>query len=61
MILRHILSLLNYRFDVIGISEHKIHKDIPPSNNISLPGYNEFFFESAEITRGGRGFYIKDC
>ena len=55
--LRHILSLLRYKFDVIGISEHKMRKDIPP-NNISIPGYNEFIFEPTETTHGGTG--IKD-
>ncbi len=58
--LRHILSLLSFKFDVIGISEHKIRKDIPPSNNISIRGYNEFVFEPIETTHGGTGFYIKD-
>ena len=58
--LRHILSLLHYKFDVIGISEHKIRKDISPSNNISIPGYNEFIFEPTETTNGETGFYIKD-
>ena len=58
--LKHILSLLNYKFDIIGISEHKIRKDIPPSNNISIPGYNEFLFDPIETTHGGTGFYIKD-
>ena len=58
--LRHILSVLSYKFDIIGISEHKIRKDTTPSNNISIPGYNEFVFEPTETTHGGTGFYIKD-
>ena len=58
--LKLILSLLNYKFDIIGISEHKIVKDTLPSNNIKIPGYEEFIFEPTETTHGGTGFYIKD-
>ena len=58
--LKHILSLLNYKFDTIGILEHKIHKDTLPSNNISIAGYKEFIFEPTETTHGGIGFYKKD-
>ena len=58
--LRLILSNLKYNFDVIGISEHKIRKDTLPSNNISIPGYDNFIFEPTETTHGGTGFYIKD-
>ena len=58
--LKHISSLLNYKFDIIGISEHKIRKDSPPSNIIFIPGYNEFFYEPTETTHGSDGFYIKD-
>ena len=46
--LQLILSRLNYKFDIIGISEHKIFKDTIPSNNISIPGYGEFIFEPTE-------------
>ena len=31
-----------------------------PSNNIAIPGYNEFIFEPTESTHGGTGFFIKD-
>ena len=48
--LRLILSLLNYNFDVIGISEHKIMKDTFPANNIDIPGYKEFKFEPTGTT-----------
>ena len=58
--LRHILSLLSYKFDVIGISEHKIRKDFPASNNITIPGYNECIYEPTETSHGGTGFYIKN-
>ena len=58
--LKFILSSLNYNFDIIGISEHKILKDTAPSNNITIPGYDEFKFEPTETNYGGTGFYIKD-
>ena len=53
------LSRLKYNFDVIGISEHKITKEKLPSNNITLPGYEEFIYEPTGTTHGGAGFYIK--
>ncbi len=58
--LKFILSSLNYNFDIIGISEHKILKDTVPSNNIKIPGYDDFKFEPTETNCGGTGFYIKD-
>ena len=58
--LEFILTQLKYKFDVIGISEHKIFKDTLPSKNIKIPGYHEFIFEPTETTHGGTGFYIKD-
>ena len=43
--LRTVLSRLKPEIDVIGISEHKIKKDVTPSNNINMGGYDEFIFE----------------
>ena len=56
--LRLVLSRLKYKFDIIGISEHKINSYA--SNNIDLDGYNPFIFEPTETTHGGTGFYIRD-
>ena len=58
--LKLILSKLNFKFDIIGISGHKIRKYTLPSNNISIPGYDEFIFEPTETTYGGTRFYIKN-
>ena len=58
--LRTVLSRLKFDFDVIGISEHKIREDCPPSNNIDIPGYNEFIFQPTSTSHGGTGFYIKN-
>ena len=57
--LEALLSRLKFNFDVIGISEHKIRRGIPPSTNISLEGYNEFEFEPTDTTHGGSGFYVR--
>ena len=40
--LKSVLARLNFNFDIIGISEHKILKDTSPSNNINISGYKEF-------------------
>ena len=58
--LKLILSLMKYKFDIIGISEHKILIDTLPSNNTDIPGYKDFIFIPTESTHGGTGFYIKD-
>ena len=58
--LRTVLSRLKHTFDIIGISEHKIAKHSQPSNNIEIPGYNEFEFEPTSTSHGGTGFYIKN-
>ena len=58
--LHKLLSRLKFEFDVIGISEHKIGKDDIPSNNISLPGYDEFIFEPTGTTHGGRRGIVEE-
>ena len=58
--LRTVLSRLKPEIDIIGISEHKIKKNLKPSNNIDIGGYDEFIFEPTGTTHGGTGFYIKN-
>ena len=58
--LKSVMARLNFNFDIIGISEHKILKDTSPSNNINISGYKEFTYEPTETDSGGTGFYIKD-
>ena len=53
-----ILSLLDIKFDIIALSEHKIADE--PSKNIDIPGYQKFIFEPTQSTHGGTGFYIKN-
>ena len=58
--LRDELSRLDFNFDVIGISEHRIKKGQKSSNNIDLQGYSDFKFVSSETACGGTGFYINN-
>ena len=47
--------------DVIGITEHKIIKEINiPIANIDIPGYQPFVFDCSDTFHGGTGFYIKN-
>ena len=50
-----VLTLLKPEIHIIGISEHKIHK-----NYTNLEGYHPFVFDPTETTHGETGFYIKD-
>ena len=52
-------SRLKHKFDIIGISEHKIQKGGSASNNFKLPGYQEFHFTPTASSHGGTGFYVK--
>ena len=58
--LRLILTALDFKFDIIGISEHKIRKGSTPKNNIDIPGYQSFIFQPTESSHGGTGFYLKN-
>ena len=55
-----VLSRMMFNFDIIGISEHRIHKDNLPSNNIDISGYKEFVFEASKTNSRCTGFHIKD-
>ena len=56
-----VLTLLKPEIHVIGISEHKIHKNYTNNTtNINLEGYHPFVFDPTETSHGGTGFYIKD-
>ena len=60
-VLNLILSLLKFDFHIIGISEHKIHKnDCNSITNIDSDGYHPFVFDPTETSHGGTGFYIKE-
>ena len=51
------LTLLDFKFDVIGISETKLKKGINPNFDISLLGYNYFSIQT-ESEKGDVMLYI---
>ena len=53
------LSLLDFQFDIIGITETKFQKGITPLNDPSLPGY-EHRHTPTESSKGGALIYVKD-
>ena len=57
--LRTALGRINFSFDIIGISEHKIRTNCEPSHNIDLTGYEKFIYEPTGTSHGGTGFYVK--
>ena len=56
--LSNLLSLINFTFPIIGLTEYKIGKH-SPINNINIPGY-QFCYNKTVSTHGGTGFYISD-
>ena len=59
--LRLTLTRLKHKFNIIGISEHKIKTKIAKSSsNIDIPGYNKFMFTPTNTTHGGTGFYVRN-
>ena len=53
------LSLLNFKFDIIGISETKFIKGTAPTTDPKLPGY-EHHHVPTESTKGGVLMYIRE-
>ena len=52
------LTQLKFEFHVIDIIEHKI-RDTIPIQNIEIPGYHEFIYDSSETSHGGTGFFCQ--
>ena len=46
------LSHLKFEFHVIALTEHKIRHSMP-IQNIEIPGYHEFIYDSSETTHAG--------
>ena len=57
--LESILSALKFKFDVIGISETKIKKDVVPNYDINIKGYIPYSTPSL-ASKGGVMLYISD-
>ena len=57
--LETILDMLDYKFDVIGISETKLNKNKKPKFNIEIKGYHCYHTDT-EAEKGGSLLYISD-
>ena len=57
--LRDTLSFLNYDFDIIGITETKIRKNIKTKVNLDIDGY-KYYYTPTESEKGGTLIYISD-
>ena len=57
--LQTVLAMLDYKFDVIGITETKLLKNANPLFDINLEGYKCFHVET-ESNKGGSLIYISD-
>ena len=55
-----LLSSLKIKFNVIGITEHKIYKDAIPTTNIDIEGYWPFVYDPTSSSHGGTGFFISE-
>ena len=55
--LENVLNILNFKFDVIGISETKIKKGNDPDYKVSIDGYQQFSTPT-ESDKGGVILYI---
>ena len=56
--LHQVLSSLTIMFDIIGITEHKIHKDAVSISNLDIEGYRPFLYDPTETSHGRSGIYI---
>ena len=57
--LETLLKMLNYKFDVVGLTETKIKKEIPPIYDTSFTGYT-LYKTDTESDCGGTALYIAD-
>ena len=57
--LETILSLINYKFDIIGITETKIKKGTEPITDIKYNGFKEYS-TPAESDKGGAILYVDE-
>ena len=54
-----LLDTLKYEFDIISISETKLHKGVAPTTDIEIPNYN-IEHTPTEASKGGTLLYISD-
>ena len=58
--LRVILAMLEFKFDVICLSESKIKKDFDPKVDINIEGYQSPVGTPTDSTKGGVLIYVKN-
>ena len=58
--LRILLQMLNYKFDIIAISESKLQTGVEPQVNINLPGYQYPLSTPTEASKGGVLLYVAE-
>ena len=56
--LENVLAQINFSFDVIGLTETRIKKDILPNYSLNLPDYKHFYTPT-EMECGGTILYVK--
>ena len=54
------LSMLDIEFNIVAITETKIIKDVSPTFDIKLPGYQPPFHTPTESSKGGALIYVKE-
>ena len=60
--LQTLLSVIDYKFDIIAISETRIKSSNPPISPIHLDGYNEIISTPTDSSAGGVGLFIsRNC
>ena len=57
--LETLLTILDYKFDVIGLTEIKIIKNITRTYDINLKGYKHYYTPT-ESVKGGALIYINE-
>ena len=57
--LKSVLSILDFDFDVIGISESRIKNDVPIAN-LDIPGY-KYEHTPTNTSTGGTLIFVKNC
>ena len=58
--LRTVLKMLNFKFDIICLTETKLMDGVPPITNISIDGYQEPIRTDTNATKGGVIIYVKN-
>ena len=55
--LETILSMINFKFDVMGLTESKIRKNIDPITKLNFDGY-QVYSTPTEVEKGGSMLYV---